>query len=111
MRSFLWDYYKQQGEKATCNHCQKLVSCVGGTTSGLKKHLRTHPKVLEQYLLRQGERDKELRGVKRPAGLDEENQRLFGMLYISSSIFALEKNFIIMKRNLHFVIGFRKKIL
>ena len=111
MRSFLWDYYKQQGEKATCNHCQKLVSCVGGTSSGLKKHLRTHPKVLEQYLLRQGERDKELRGVKRPAGLDEENQRLFGMLYISSSSFALEKNFIIMKRNLHFVIGFRKKIL
>ena len=74
MRSFLWDYYKQQGEKATCNHCQKLVSCVGGTTSGLKKHLRTHPKVLEQYLLRQGERDKELRGVKRPAGAEDPSE-------------------------------------
>ena len=68
MRSFLWDYFEQpKGEKAKCNNCKKEVSCVGGTTSGLKKHLKVHPNVLEEYLRKQEEREKEVKGVKRPA--------------------------------------------
>ena len=66
MRNFLWEYFQQQGEKAKCNLCKKEVSCVGGKTSGLKKHLKAHPKLLEEYLLKQEEREKEVKGVKRP---------------------------------------------
>ena len=64
----LWDYFEPpKGEKAKCNLCKKEVSCVGGTTSGLKKHLKAHLSVLEEYLKKHEEREKEVKGAKRVA--------------------------------------------
>ena len=67
--SILWEYYdrEEKAEKAKCKTCNKEVSTSGGSTSGLKKHLRVHPKVLEDYLKKQEELEKHRPSVKRPA--------------------------------------------
>ena len=78
MPSLLWDFYDHvKGEKAKCKSCQKEVATVGGTTSGLKKHLKLHPKLLEDFLKKQEERDKvkEATTPKRPAEDQLVNER------------------------------------
>ena len=70
MPSLLWDHFEAKpGGKAKCKHCPKEVSTPGGTTSGLKKHLGTHPKEMEEYLKKQEEMDKKkvATNLKRPA--------------------------------------------
>ena len=69
MPSLLWDHYEAKGGKARCKHCPKEVSTPGGTTSGMKKHLGTHPKEMEEYLKKQEEieRKKGATNPKRPA--------------------------------------------
>jgi len=38
----LWTYFlrKRSGESAKCKTCQKILSCSGGSISGLKSHLK-----------------------------------------------------------------------
>ena len=70
MPSLLWDHFEAKpGGKAKCKHCPKEVSTPGGTTSGLKKHLGTHAKEMEEYLKKQEEMDKKkvATNLKRPA--------------------------------------------
>ena len=69
MPSLLWDHFEAKKGKAKCKHCPKEVSTPGGTTSGLKKHLGTHPKEMEEYLKKQEEMDKKkvATNLKRPA--------------------------------------------
>ena len=49
--SNIWEYFekvpgdKKQDSVGKCNTCQKLIKAPGGTTSGLRKHLKTHPKL------------------------------------------------------------------
>ena len=76
--SILWEYYDQEekAEKAKCKTCNKEVSTSGGSTSGLKKHLRVHPKVLEDYMKKQEELEKHRPSVKRPAEDEAEARAL-----------------------------------
>ena len=69
MPSLLWDHYEAKGGKARCKHCPKEVSTPGGTTSGMKKHLGTHPKEMEEYLKKQEEIERKKGAInpKRPA--------------------------------------------
>ena len=62
----LWKYYyKSDGEKAICYACKTSINNVGGTTTGMIKHLKCkHPMKFEEY-----EKDKASRGLKEKAML------------------------------------------
>ena len=72
--SLFWEYFTPLDgvEKAECNECKKPIATGGGTTSGLKKHLKIHKQVYEDYLMKQSERDKnkEKPVKKRPSAAD-----------------------------------------
>ena len=69
MHSLLWTYYHPPSEgKAKCKFCSKEVAITGGNTSGLKKHLKLHPKSWEEFVSKQEEKDKmKVVTNKRPA--------------------------------------------
>ena len=81
MQSFLWEYYDQPSSQRgrrqrSVIFAKKKFPVLVGTTSGLKKHLRVHPDLLEEYLLKQVDREKELKGVKRLAEDQPESKPL-----------------------------------
>ncbi|CAG8855215.1 8281_t:CDS:2, partial [Gigaspora margarita] len=41
-RSFVWNYFKKEGNKAKCDLCGTELVYQDGTTSNLKKHLKIH---------------------------------------------------------------------
>lgn len=57
-KSEVWDSFKKTGnDKAICNHCNKILSCKGSSTSNLQNHLKTAHKIILQNKL--AELDKE----------------------------------------------------
>jgi len=43
--SFVWSHFTKDpdyknNKKVNCNHCQKIYTCSGGSTSGITKHLK-----------------------------------------------------------------------
>ena len=78
MHSLLWAYYDAaKGGKARCKDCKKEICAPGGTTSGLRKHLKQHQKNYKEFLEKQEEKEKEetkkALNMKRPAD-NQENQ-------------------------------------
>ena len=71
--SNIWEYFekvpgdKKQDSVGKCNTCQKLIKAPGGTTSGLRKHLKTHPKLnkLLEDADKEKAKEKELEARKR----------------------------------------------
>ena len=50
--SFVWHHFTKdtnykENKKAACNHCNKTYICSGGSTSGLKKHLKNNHNIVE----------------------------------------------------------------
>ena len=50
--SFVWRHFTKdinykENKKAACNHCNKSYICSGGSTSGLKKHLKNVHNIIE----------------------------------------------------------------
>ena len=46
-KSDVWDNFKKVGpDKACCNHCNKMLSCKGSSTSSLHNHLKTVHKII-----------------------------------------------------------------
>ena len=43
-RSKVWLYFTRggDGDKASCNSCQRIIASKGGNTSNMQKHLATH---------------------------------------------------------------------
>ena len=75
MHSLLWAYYDGPKEgKAKCKICWKEVAVTGGTTTGLKKHLKLHPKSLEEFTAKQEEKDKNKELTTAAAKRTAENQ-------------------------------------
>ena len=67
----------QKGRRQSVIFAKKKFPVLVGTTSGLKKHLRVHPDLLEEYLLKQVDREKELAALReRRQPLEEELRAL-----------------------------------
>ena len=65
-KSNIWEYFEKvigtdKGEvSGKCNICKKIYKAPGGTTSGLRKHLKLHPKQAKQLEEADVEKKKEV---------------------------------------------------